>query len=191
MGAEIVTPPAESPRSELDKVISESRIQLEGRKQAAVKKRGRGRPKGSIKKATELGETTSLTETSSADVGAELPDLTPFIRQGVALPFAVLAENTGFEQFKLAEDEADGLAPQIQSVLRQYAPNVMHSPHAPAYMLAGSVVMLAASKYAAYRLHLKAQAALEASRKTETGETSFTPAVQASEAGKLYPLEKF
>jgi hypothetical protein len=135
----------------IDRVIQESRVAIEGETQAPVKKRGGRRPGAGRKKPSAGADTPPPNfETVEMNQTQAIQDLTPILGPVIGMPFDAVALRTGFDGFKLAEDEKKALAPQLQQVLNVYMPQLSNSPHAALMMFAGSIGMLALTKYMAF-----------------------------------------
>lgn len=133
--------------------------------QASPKKRGRP-PKNAVTSAVSGSgtvSTTSGTHTSSEAFpqgplgvsGAQAVSLRSsgippeLIRNGIELPFAVAASQTGFAGFCLVKEESDPLVPQADHLIATYLPNL--GPNAPIYIFSASIVGLALTKYMAFQ----------------------------------------
>lgn len=82
------------------------------------------------------------------------------------------AKRTGFDGFALSDEEADGIAPLVDAVLRQYLPN--NSPHAAAYTLAGVLLVTTGVRYMAY-LDWRAERVIETPTQVAAAVTAEPP----------------
>lgn len=97
------------------------------------------------------------------------------LRPALELPFALIAKRTGHEGFRLSSDELDELVPLVEQTVKAYVP-AMHGPHAAATMLAGSLALLAVSKFMSY-----------ASSAAPAEDPKAEPAAGAPAPGPLWP----
>lgn len=200
LGAAPETASTEKPVS-IDTIVKQSEKNLKA-DTAKPSKRKRGRPRKHPKPARSdasalagSGENTpgpvsphALDATAPSAAPAPMPDMTPFLGPAIALPFSIAARRTGFKDFALAEDEKKGLAEQVAAVLNHYAPQVMNSPQAPAALLAGSILILAATKYMAYAAWASEQAAKNPkSDEIPKPESEMTPPASPAQ---LFPVER-
>jgi hypothetical protein len=71
------------------------------------------------------------------------------LRPLLKTPFRLAKLKTGFKGWELADDDADEIVPALRAVIDQYS-GAIDSPHAAAYALAGSILILAGTKYIAF-----------------------------------------
>ena len=186
----------------LEQAIADSARSIEQQNQVPVRNPG-GRPRGSRNKTKRKRQSRRLVSSESNTTPPEPmnfddvepqtpptppPDLSPFIGPVISLPFAVVANKTGFDGFSLSEEEQKALVPQVNAVLLQYMPQAIESPHAPAFMLAGTIAILAFTKYSAFKsweaIELKKLKQAEEKKsepeKTETSMFTGFPVMQAT-----------
>lgn len=158
---EMIQPPSDA--GSISAVVAESLKQNEKAPTVPVKKRGR--PPGSGKKQPIDGPTPS----PAAEIAPQTPPPPPFelppmiLKLVLGAPFEYAAAKMKREEMLLSDEEVSELAPLANACVNQYFPaSAMASPHAAAFALAGSIALLALTKYQAatraQRLENKADA---------------------------------
>lgn len=145
----------------LKQVVAESLAANEAAPRVPVRRRGR--KKGSVPWNKGLSSIPTPTEANGSVQPADAagPPAEPVeipaavLKPALQMPFQIAARKTGFDGFKLSDDEAEELAPMVGTALQKYFPSV-GGEHAAAMTLAGSIALLAVVKYLAY-LDFKAE----------------------------------
>lgn len=135
--------PSSNEAGDFAKAISESQAAIA---QADAPKNKGGRPKGSKNKPKDLSGLSGPAAPSAAPVSI-IPSA--FLEPAISFPFEVAALRTGFQGFKLEQEYAKELAPQVDAVLKQYLPQ-LESKHAALLGLATNLSLVVAMKYMAY-----------------------------------------
>lgn len=153
----------------LQNIIAES-----SRANAAPTKRGRGRPrKDGNPNAADLkmfgldsdplnpssaphtsqsdsaGQGSAGSSTNNAGAGATPPPFefqipNEMLALALKAPFDIARGATGFEGFKLEDELAMANAPLLKTCIDQYFPQMANSKHAPAFILSGTLLAIAA-----------------------------------------------
>ena len=162
------TPPQTLPTISLSELIKES-----APKAATPKKRGRpsladlaaragqSSPSDSLSKAPLQSSDQNAVVATPAALGSPkitVPDAA--LRPLLKTPFRLAKLKTGFKGWELSDDDADEIVPALRAVIDQYS-GAIDSPHAAAYALAGSILILAGTKYIAFMEWKKDQAPQE------------------------------
>lgn len=121
-------------------------------------KRGPGRPKKETATSASASPQNSASSAFSAAGGTSPstgapPALTvqssgiphPIIRNGLEMPFAMAAAQTGFAGFALTRDESDPLVPMADMLMGKWLPTI--GPYGIELMFCGSIASLAFVKY--------------------------------------------
>lgn len=119
-----LSPETEPEQSDMPLIIAESKAALAAENAKHVKKRGR--PLGSVKKLPDdaplVTETTK--ENAEQPVSAPAFSFVPLISETLVSVYAMRAKNTGFKDFAIEREQADGLATQADLCMAKYFPQM-------------------------------------------------------------------
>lgn len=144
--------------SEFENIVAESRTKFAQPVEPTPLKRKRGRPKGSGRRERPeiIHETNAAPGGHAAAPSVAQPvkdaSLLPIISMGIKIPFDVAAENTGFEKFRISDDEAEAPAQQLNQILAIYMPGLSQSDPGTMALMSFSISMglLVTAKYLSY-----------------------------------------
>lgn len=130
---------------DISQVIEESKDTLSQASTAKVKK-PRGRPRKT--------NNTSVDNTTARPIEGEVmpnqTDLTPILKEVVAMPYQIAAKRTGFDGFKLDEPEKMLIGSSLNTAINQFAPSVASSPYMTLITCCGLIAFTTATKYMMY-----------------------------------------
>lgn len=172
--------PQTLPTISMDDLIKEA-----APKATPAKKRGRPSLAEIAARAGTQSPNESASKTPSPSSGINAESVTPgaLVSQKITVPNAALRPllktpfrlaklKTGFQGWELDDEDADEIVPALRAVIDQYSGNI-DSPHAAAYALAGSILILAGTKYIAFMEWKKDQAPQEIVHTQQTAPQGF------------------
>ncbi len=136
--------------------IAKSKAMIDGADKAPETPAGAGKTKNKGGRPSNADKEAKAAAEQAAKL-AELEQQVPkeSLKSLVALPFGLLAFQTGFNGFQLTNEEADAIVPSMHAVMAKYAP--MLKPDDVALMtFAGSLFSIGLMKYMAFLQFKKA-----------------------------------
>ena len=145
---------------ELKKAVEKSKKNIAEAQNAGIK-RGRGRPRKL--KPGEASPSVAQPQSGEAIASASMPapmpqtDLTPIMREGIKLPFAIMAGNLECEEIALTDEEAQTPAELANHLVNLYLPELHNQDPKKiiAWSFAAAVFMLVTKKTALYQAKKK------------------------------------
>lgn len=132
--------------TDFDAAIKSSKAMMDDADKApgleAPKRKG-GRPSNAEKEAKAAAEKAA----KLAEMEAQMPK--EGLKQLVALPFGLVAFQTGFPGFQLTNEEAEAIVPSMHTVLATYAPQ-MNNENLALVTFAGALFSIGLAKYMAF-----------------------------------------
>ncbi len=133
-----------------DAEIAKSRAMLGDADKPAAEPAGSAGPRrrpGRPSKAEKEAEEAAKKAAQAAAMEQQMPK--EGLKQLVALPFGLVAFQTGFNGFQLTNEEAEAIVPSMQTVLATYAPQ-MNGENIALVTFAGALFSVGLAKYMAY-----------------------------------------
>lgn len=187
----------ETPKPDLETAKSVFETAMAESKQNLTEKREGGKKRGRHPKSCTCESCISKAQSLASDTGMPLPDVPGgmvdaipiqvdqfVIGQALEFPYLIAAKRTGFDGFKLSDEEKQAIVPQLDACVKQYMPQSA-SPMTALIVTAATITVLSAMKYYMYLDFIAEK------RKEQTEQRSTSPAVVRSEPEVIDPNNPF
>lgn len=121
---QVTAPEIKPDESDMPTIIAESKAALAAEAAKPIKKRGR--PLGSVKKVQDDAPPVTETAKENAEQTLSAPafSFAPLISETLVSVYAMRAKKTGFKDFAIEREQADGLATQADLCMAKYFPQM-------------------------------------------------------------------